>query len=133
MDLYQECHGNLQCKEASDSRKWESTNFKASFGWMRRFIATEKIKFRKRKCGKEKTAEECIQDFEEFMHKLRFDFLPPREDDGDDGRGPLWGRFPPERRYSMDQVPLSFVLSQDDIFTMDDDKDVNTKCPKEAL
>ena len=33
----------------------------------------------------------------------------------------------------MDQVPLSFVLSQDDIFTMDDDKDVNTKCPKEAL
>ena len=68
------------------------------------------------------------------MYKLRFDFLSPREDDGDDGgRNPLWGRFPPESRYNMDQVPLSSVVSQDDTFRMDDDKNVNIKCPKEAL
>ena len=120
-------------KKLQYPRKWESTNFKASFGWMRRFIARKRIKFRKRKCGKEKTAEECVQDFEEFMYKLRFDFLPPREDDGDDGRDPLWGRFPPEKRYNMDQVPLPFVVSQNDTFTMDDDNDVNIKCPREAL
>ena len=59
------------------------------------------------KCGKEKTAEECIHDFEEFMYKFRFvDFLPPRENDGDDGRDPLWVRFPPERRYNIDQVAI---------------------------
>ena len=33
----------------------------------------------------------------------------------------------------MDQVPLPFVVSQDDTFTMADDKDVSIKCPKEAL
>ena len=33
----------------------------------------------------------------------------------------------------MDQVPLPFVVSQEDAFTMDDDNDVNIKCPQEAL
>ena len=33
----------------------------------------------------------------------------------------------------MDHGPLPFVVSQEDTFTMDDDNDVNTKCPKEAL
>ena len=113
--------------------RWESIEFKASFGWMRRFIRRKKIKFRKRKCGKEKTAEESIPEFEGFMEKLRFDFLQPREDDGNDGRDPLWGRFPPARRYNMDQVPLPFVVSQDDTFTMEEDTDVNIKCPKESL
>ena len=106
--------------------RWESIEFKASFGWMRRFIRRKKIKFRKRKCGKEKTAEESIPEFEEFMEKLRFDFLQPRQ-------GGLWGRFPPARRYNMDQVPLPFVVSQDDTFTMEEDTDVNIKCPKESL
>ena len=46
---------------------------------------------------------------------------------------PLWGRFPPERRYNMDQVPLPFVNGQDETFTMEEDNDVNLKCPKESL
>ena len=120
-------------KKAANPDKWESKPFKASFGWMRRFIKRKAIKFRKRKCGKEKTAEECITEFENFMHTLRFDFLPPREDDGYDGMDPLWGRFPPELRYNMDQVPLPFVVSQDDTFTMDEDHDINIKCPQESL
>ena len=120
-------------KKATNPEKWESKPFQASAGWMRRFIKRKKIKFLKRKCGKEKTAEECITEFEDFMYKLRFDFLPPREDDGADGRDALWGRFPPERRYNMDQVPLPFVVSQDHTFTTEEDNDVNIKCPKESL
>ena len=46
---------------------------------------------------------------------------------------PLWGRFPPERRYNMDQVPLPFVNGQDETFTMEEGNDVNLKCPKESL
>jgi len=42
-------------------------------------------------------------------------------------------QFPPERRYNMNQVPLPFVNGQDDTFTMEDDNDVNIKCPKESL
>ena len=37
--------------------------------------------------------------------------------------------FPPEFRYNMDQVPLSFVNGKDDTFTVEDDDDVNVKCP----
>ena len=33
----------------------------------------------------------------------------------------------------MDQVPLSFVVSQDDTFAIEEDTDVNIKCPKESL
>ena len=84
--------------------RWELIEFKASFGWMRRFIQRKKIKFRKRKYGKEKTAKESIPpDFLEFMEKLRFNFLQPREDDGNDARDPLW----------------------DDTFTMEEDNDEN--------
>lgn len=113
--------------------KYQGTEFKASFGWVRRFIKHKNIKFRKRKCGKERTAEECIKDFEEFLYKMRFDFLDPIEEDGASGRDPLWGRFPPSRRYNMDQSPLPFVNGQDVTFTMEDDNDVNIKCPKESL
>ena len=33
----------------------------------------------------------------------------------------------------MNQVPLTFIVSQEDAFTMDGDNDVNIKCPQEAL
>jgi hypothetical protein len=100
---------------------------------MRRFIQRKNIKFRKRKCGKERTAEECVADFEKFLTYVRFSVLPPREGDGAESRCPLWGRFPPERRYNMDQVPLPFVNGQDETFTTADDDCVNLKCPKEEL
>ena len=70
---------------------------------MRRFIQRKNIKFCKGKCGKEKTSEESIPDFLEFMENLRFNCLQPREDDGNDARDPLW----------------------DDTFTMEEDNDEN--------
>ena len=92
---------------------------------MRRFIKRKQSKCCKHKCGKEKTTEECITEFETFIYKLRVDFLPPREDDVYDGRDPLLGRFPTKQQYNMDQVPLPFVVSQDDTFTMDEDNGIN--------
>ena len=69
--------------------------------------------------------------FEDFLYKLRFNFLQP--DENDNSRHSLYGRFPPSRRYNMDQVPLPFVNGQDVTFTTDDDTDVNIKCPQESL
>ena len=89
--------------------RWGDKSFRGTYGWMRRFISRKNIKFRKRICGKEKTAEECVPEFEKLFLKLRFHFLDPKEGDLDSARDPLWGRFPPERRYNMDQVPLPFV------------------------
>ena len=71
--------------------------------------------------------------FEEFLHKLRFDFLQHIEDGGADGRHVLWDRFPPEFRYNMDQVPLNFVNGQDDTFTVEENDAVNVKCHRESL
>jgi len=122
-------------KKLAEPEKWEGIPFKGSYGWTRRFMQRKKIKFKKRKNRKEKTADECISVFEDFLEKLRFDFLCPSEDDGPDARDPLWGRFPPHRRYkNMDQVPLPFVVAgQDETFTTKDDEDVNIKAPKESL
>ena len=122
--------GELKTRDAA---KWRDVNFKASRGWASRFMKRKKIKFRKRKCGKEISAQECVPAIELFLTNIRFNFLLPRENDGADGRDPLWGRFLPERRYNMDQVPLPFVVGQDHTFTTYDDDDVHIKCPKEAL
>ena len=35
-----------------------------------------KIKHRQRKCGKEKTAEECVSDFESFSDRMKWDNFP---------------------------------------------------------
>ena len=109
---------------------WGKKQFHASYGWMRRFMSRKKIKYRKRKCGKEKTAQEFIPEFEAFLARLRFDFLKPIQHESNPS---IWGRFPPEKRYNMDQVPLPFVVGQDYTFTQHDDRDVNIKCPDERL
>ena len=57
-------------KKLDNQAKWVTTSFKASCGWMIRFIKQKKINFRKRDCDKERTAEECIGDFEEFLNKV---------------------------------------------------------------
>ena len=74
--------------------KWGTTYFKSSCGWMSRLIGQKNINFSKRKCGKERTAEDCIVNFEEFINKVQIYFLQPTEDDGDDSRDTLWGRLP---------------------------------------
>ena len=48
---------------------------------------------RKRKNGKENTAEECVGDFVKFREKLRFDFLAPRDDSPAEDFESIWGRF----------------------------------------
>ena len=50
--------------------KWGTTSFKAYCVWMRRFIKQKNINFRESNCGKERTAEDCIGDFEEFINKV---------------------------------------------------------------
>ena len=120
-------------KQNNNPGRWGNIEFQASYGWMRRFMARRNMKYKKRKNGKEKTAEECVAEFEIFLEKLRFDFLAPRDDSPSVDHETIWGRFPPELRYNMDQVPLPFVNGQDTTFTTDDDVDVNLKCPKESL
>ena len=107
-----------------------TTSFKSSCVWIGKFIKRKKIKFRRRKFGKEQTAEDCIGGFEEFLNKLKFDFLHPNEDNSSDGIIPLWDVFHLEQRYNMDQVFLSFVNGQYYTLTVEYDSNVKIKCPK---
>jgi len=114
-----------------DSKLPPDLQFKASYGWCRRFMNRRGIKYRKRKSGKSKSANEHIPKFEEFLARLRFQILPPR----DPGQNchPIWGRFPPELRYNMDQVPCPFVVNQDTTFTDEGDEDVHIRAPSDSL
>ena len=67
--------------KAENPNKWGDIEFRGTYGWMHRFIKRKNVKFRKRKCGKEKTIEECVHAFEMFLEKVRFEFLCPREGD----------------------------------------------------
>ena len=49
--------------QEKDPDEWETKEFKASHGWLVRFMVRKQVKFKKRKCGKEKTAQESIPEF----------------------------------------------------------------------
>ena len=69
----------------------------------------------------------------QFYTFLRHEVLAPREVFVCPDFSLLWGRYPPHRRYNMDQVPLPFVVSQESTHTTGDDDDVHVSCPNEAL
>ena len=119
-----------KCKEEKPD-KWKGISFKASRGWMCRFLKRRKLKFRKRKSGKEHTVEELLPAYKKFLTFLRFRAIVPSETDSE--RHELWGRFPPDRRYNFDQVPLPFIVDQDHTYTTEDDEHPQIKAQSEAL
>ena len=109
---------------------YQITVFKASNGWRTNFIRRRNLKYRKRKCGKNKSANSHIPKFLEFLQRLRFNIIVPLPEDTSES---IWGRFPPSKRYNLDQVPLPFVVSQEFTFTLQEDSNVHITCPNEAL
>ena len=91
----------------------------------------KQVKFKKQKCGKEKTAQESIPEFLKHLTFVRFDFLQPILEYLISVRDCIWGSFTPAKQYNRDQVPLHFVCVQDHTFTEDNDKYVKIKCPGE--
>ena len=107
-----------------------TTEFKASNGWRTNFIKRRQLKYRRRKSGKKFSANEHISKYIDFLQRLRFKLLVPLPNDTSDT---IWVRFPPSRRYNMDQVPLPFVVSQEFTFTVKEDANIHISCPSEAL
>ena len=91
----------------------------------------KQVKFKKRKCGKEKTAQESIPEFLKHLDFVCFDFLQPRLEYSIVEKYCIWGRSTSAKKYNMDQVPLPFVCGQYHNFTEESDKDVKIKCPGE--
>ena len=102
-----------------------SKDFKASNGWFWNFLKRKNIKFRARKSGKKKSTDENLPKIQEWYSYMRHKVLTVHV--GDPEGQPWsskWGRFPPELRYNVDQVPLPFVVSMDNTYTTADDTDV---------
>ena len=66
-------------KNMEEIDKWNNVQFKVSYDWMRRSTKKIKIKFRKCKCGKERTAIEYIIEFKYFLHEIYFHFFNPQK------------------------------------------------------
>ena len=109
---------------------YAETVFKASNGWRSNFIKRRKLKYRKKKSGKKFSADKHLPQYLNFLQRLRFKLFVPLPGDTSES---IWGRFPPSRRYNMDQVPLPFVVSQEFTFTLNEDCNVHITCPNEAL
>ena len=102
------------------------TNFKASNGWLFRFLRRNKIRYRKRKNQKSVSAEEKRSKLQLWHQKLCYEVLPYRNGHIGSYDG-MFGRFPPDRRYNMDQVPMPFVVEQNDTYTEETDCHVHVR------
>ena len=80
-------------KKEENLQKYDNILFKALYAWMIRSISRRDIKVRKSENCKEHTAEKCITDFEDFLHKLRFGSLQPLDNDSNDLIHPVYERF----------------------------------------
>jgi hypothetical protein len=98
--------------------------FKASRGWFHRFLKRRKIKFRKRKSGKKNSTDDNMDIILKWFTYLRQKVLPCCGNKEDPNFTEKHGRFPPHLRYNYDQVPLPFVVSQDETYTILEDTDV---------
>ena len=131
----------------------KAESFKASDQWLNCFCERKRIKFRKRKSGKQHSGQDNIDKiikvslcdnfvtfdtsfdliYLKFFAYFRHRVLAPHEGFDCPDFTLKWGRFPPHLHYNMDQVPLPFVVSQDNTYTTEDDKNVHVTAPSEAL
>lgn len=101
-----------------------SRPFRASNGWFAGFMKRKNIKFRARKSGKQKSADENWPSIKQWYGYLRHKVLTRHGNELCEHFSEKWGRFPPELRYNMDQVPLPFVVSMHHTYTSPDDNNV---------
>ena len=116
--------------KSDESSGYQGKAFKASVCWQCRFIKRN-VKICQEKKLKKKHPNDHIEKFEKFLSTLRFKLLSAPSNDTTIYE--LWGRFRPEHRFNMDQVPLPFVVNQDYTYTEKDDKTIHVKSPAEAL
>lgn len=83
-------------------------NFKASHGWMVRFAWRARISPRRKTNIKKKKVEDRLPTLQKWHSDLVSKVIL-----SGDNPDPKWGRFKPEERVNVDQVPLPFVYRYD--------------------
>jgi len=116
-----------------DKDQKKARKFTASTGWFNCFCKRMNLKFRKRKSGKKNSTDDDLPRPKAWCSEMRCEVLPIYGDEPCKDFDEKWGRFPPHMRYNMDQVPLPFVVSQDNTCTTGDDDDVHIAAQSDGL
>ena len=97
--------------------KEAAQKFKASDNWFQRFKKRHNIAFRRRSNKKKSAASDGKETIQRFHRNLRTSLKTTRRRNNAklDGK---YGRWLPQNRYNVDQVPLPFVIDQDKTYEM---------------
>eukprot|EP00794_Sanderia_malayensis_P014570 gene14571-16073_t len=109
----------------------EAKSFKASGKWFQRFKQRHKISLRRRTNKKKDSADEGRSVIQDFHMNLRKAVQSQRR------RGACfdekYGRWLPEKRFNVDQVPLPFVVGQDTTYATAGSEQVWVSQPSSGL
>jgi len=116
-----------------DKDQNKAQKFTASAGWFNRFCKRMNLKFRKCKSGKKNSTDDNLPQLKAWCSEMRYEVLPICGDEPCKDFDEKWGPFPPHLRCNMDQVPLPFVVGQDNTCATGDDNDVHIAAQSDGL
>ena len=109
----------------------EATSFKASGNWFQRFKQHHKISLRQRTNKKKDSADDGRSAIQAFHRNLRKAVHSKRRRGGSFDE--KYGRWLPENRFNVDQVPLPFVVGQDTTYATTGSEQVWVSQPSRGL
>lgn len=112
--------------------KEQADNFKASDNWFQRLKKCHNIAFRRRSNKKKSSVNDGRESIQRFHRNLRKALKTIRRRSGAvmDAK---YGRWLPQNRYNIDQVPLPFVIDQDKTYEIQGSKQVWVSQPSSGL
>jgi len=112
--------------------KEEACKFKGSGNWFQRFKKRHGISFRRRTNKKKDAADEGRERIQKFHRDLR-EAVKSRRRRVNSTQDVKYGRWTPQNRYNIDQVPLPFVVEQDKTYDVTGNKQVWVSQPSSGL
>lgn len=110
-----------------------ANKFKASNNWFQRFKRRHKISLRRRTNKKKNAANDGRETIQRFHRNLRKALQSKRRRNTSFVADPTYGRWLPKNRLNVDQVPLPFVVEQDQTYEMEGNKQVWISQPGSGL
>lgn len=113
--------------------KEEADKFKASNNWFQRFKRRHNISLRRRTNKKKDAANDGRETIQRFHRDLRKGVQSKRRRDTSFVADQTYGRWLPKNRLNVDQVPLPFVVEQDQTYEFEGNKQVWISQPGSGL
>lgn len=113
--------------------KEEADKFKASNNWFQRFKRRHNISLRRRTNKKKNAANDGRETIQRFHRDLRKAVQSKRRRDTSFVADQTYGRWLPKNRLNVDQVPLPFVVEQDQTYEFEGNKQVWISQPGSGL